>query len=134
MPKGSKNRTPTQRLNLPDSPGRAGEAAAEAILLSRGLEIDGTNFRVREGEIDVICRSGDQFVFVEVKTRRTGTFGIPEESLSPVKAGRLITAAQAYLEQLGQPDADWRIDLLAIEMDRTGQVTRSNLVENAVTG
>ena len=134
MPKGSKNRTPTQRLNLPDGPGRAGEAAAEAILLSRGLEIDGTNFRVREGEIDVICRSGDQFVFVEVKTRRTGTFGIPEESLYPVKAGRLITAAQAYLEQLGQPDADWRIDLLAIEMDRTGQVTRSNLVENAVTG
>jgi putative endonuclease len=134
MANGSKTRTPTHRLNLPDGAGRAGEAAAEMILRSGGFEILQRNFRVREGEIDLVCLSGTQFVFVEVKTRRSGSFGLPEESISRTKADRLITAAQAYLEQAEQPNADWRIDLLALEMDHSGRVTRSNLVENAVTG
>jgi putative endonuclease len=134
MANGSKSRTPTHRLNLPDGAGRAGEAAAESILRSRGFEILQKNFRVREGEIDLVCLSGTQFVFVEVKTRRSGSFGLPEESISRAKADRLIIAAQAYLEQTEQPGADWRIDLLALEMDRSGQVLRSNIIENAVTG
>lgn len=134
MTKSARTRTPTHRLNLPDGAGRAGEAAAESILRLHGYEIVRTNFRVREGEIDLVCRSGNQFVFVEVKTRRTGSYGLPEESLSPAKAARLITTAQAFLELIDQPDADWRIDVLAIEMDHAGRVIRSNLVENAVTG
>jgi Holliday junction resolvase-like predicted endonuclease len=58
---------------------------------------------------------------------------MPEESLSAEKARRLILAAQSYLEETGEPGADWRIDMLAIEMDRAGHVVRSNLVENAVS-
>ncbi|MDA1298436.1 MAG: YraN family protein, partial [Chloroflexi bacterium] len=79
-------------------------------------------------------RHAGQLVFVEVKTRRSSSFGLPEESLSATKARRLIAAAQSYLEQAGESGADWRIDLLAIEMDRAGHVVRSNLIENAVSG
>ena len=134
VPATRKKKTGQNRLNLPAGAGRAGEAAAANILQSRGYEVIRTNFRVREGEIDLVTRHAGQLVFVEVKTRRSSSFGLPEESLSATKARRLIAAAQSYLEQAGESGADWRIDLLAIEMDRAGHVVRSNLIENAVSG
>lgn len=132
MPTARKSRA-TNRLNLPAGPGRAGEAAAVHILKSRGFEVVRTNYRVREGEIDIVAKLGEQLVFVEVKTRRSSSFGSPEESLSARKADRLVAAAQNYLAEVGAEQADWRIDLLAIEMDGSGRIRRSNLVENAVT-
>lgn len=131
MPTARKSRA-TNRLNLSDGAGKAGEAAAVSILKSRGFEIIRTNYRVREGEIDVVTKLNGQTVFVEVKTRRSHAFGTPEESLTPKKSERLVAAAQAYLAETGAEQADWRIDLLAIEMDSTGRVLRSNLIENAV--
>lgn len=124
----------TNRLNLPAGAGKAGEAAAANILRLKGYEVVRTNYRIREGEIDLVARHCGQLVFVEVKTRRSSSYGSPEESLSTEKARRLIMAAQTYLEEIGDPGADWRIDFLAIEMDAKGHVVRSNLIENAVTG
>lgn len=133
MTANGKSRKAAKRLTLPDGPGRAGEAAAANILRSGGHRIITANYRVREGEIDLVTEHAGQTVFVEVKTRRSGAFGVPEESLSAEKARRLIAAAQSYLAETGKTDVDWRIDLLAIEMDNTGRVLRSNLVENAVS-
>jgi putative endonuclease len=120
-------------LNLPDGAGRAGEAAALGILRSLGYAIVRTNYRIREGEIDVVTKLGGQTVFVEVKTRRSSSYGLPEESLAPAKIERLIMAAQSYLAETNESASDWRIDLLAIEMDRSGHVVRSNLIESAVS-
>lgn len=132
MPTARKSKA-TNRLNLPAGAGRAGEAAAVSILRNHGFEIVRTNYRVREGEIDIVAKLENELVFVEVKTRRSNSFGSPEESVSQRKAERLITAAQSYLAENGAEQSDWRIDLLAIEMDSAGRVVRSNLVENAVT-
>ncbi len=123
----------THRLNLPDGTGKAGEAAALHILEQHGYKILRTNYRVPEGEIDVVSTRDDQIVFVEVKTRRGSSFGRPEESLTPSKSLKLISAAQSYLLETGQSSRDWRIDLLAIVMDRSGKVVRSYVIENAVT-
>ena len=82
VPRTGKQHKESNRLNLPAGAGRAGEAAAANILRSLGYEVIRTNFRVREGEIDVVTRLGGQTVFVEVKTRRSSSFGLPEESLS----------------------------------------------------
>ncbi len=131
MPSASSSRA-TKRLNLPNGAGRAGEAAAAHILRSHGYEILRTNYRVREGEVDIVAHLGVQTVFVEVKTRRSGSFGLPEESLSRQKARRLVAAAQSYLAETGAEQEDWRIDLLAIEMDAAGHVLGSNIIENAV--
>ncbi len=131
MPATRKPRA-TNRLNLPAGAGRAGEAAAVDILRRLGYQVVRTNYRVREGEIDIVASLGDQIVFVEVKTRRSSSFGSPEESIPPRKVERLVAAAQSYLAETGAEQADWRIDLLAIEMDAAGHVVRSNLVENAI--
>lgn len=133
MPGTAKPERESNRLNLPDGAGRAGEAAALGILRSLGYEVLRTNYRIREGEIDVVTKLGGQTVFVEVKTRRSSAYGLPEESLAPAKIERLIMAAQSYLAETNESASDWRIDLLAIEMDRSGHVVRSNLIESAVS-
>lgn len=132
MPKTRKPPAAANILTLPEGTGRAGEAAAGHILRSRGYKIVRTNYRVREGEIDLVTERDGQIVFVEVKTRRSKSFGSPEESLTAEKAARLIAAAQSYLSDTGNEQADWRIDFLGIEMDRSGRVVHSNLVENAI--
>ena len=75
-------------LRLPSGTGRAGEAAAAALLRRSGYKIIERNFRVREGEIDIVAEHSGDLVFVEVKARRSGAFGIPEESLTEAKKSK----------------------------------------------
>ena len=121
-------------LRLPSGTGRAGEAAAAAHLRRSGYKIVARNYRVREGEIDIVAEHSGDLVFVEVKARRSGAFGKPEESLTEDKITRLVTAAQAYLADKGLEHADWRIDLVAVELDRAGRAERVDIIEDAVTG
>ena len=112
--------------------GKAGEAAARRKLESLGYEILESNFRVREGEVDLVARDGGEYVFVEVKARRGRAYGIPEESVTAVKQERLATVARSYLERLGEPDAEWRIDVVAIEHDSRGRIARLEVLRNVV--
>jgi putative endonuclease len=112
--------------------GSLGEKLASDFLYRNGYDIVETNFRCLEGEIDIVARDGDTLVFVEVRTRTGRGFGTPEESITPAKMARLRAAAARYGEsRLGLPES-WRIDVIAIEMDRRGRVSRIDLVENAV--
>ena len=122
------------KLRLPSGTGRAGEAAAAAHLRRSGYNIVERNYRVREGEIDIVAEHSGDLVFVEVKARRSGAFGKPEESLTEEKATRLVTAAQAYMADKGLEQSDWRIDLVAVELDRSGRAERVEVIRDAVTG
>ena len=77
-----------------------------------------TNYRCRWGEVDLIARDGLEWVFVEVRTRRSGAYGSPEESLTETKRQRLALAAQDFLSHREDVDAhpEWRIDLVAIRL------------------
>ncbi len=79
-----------------------------------GYEILSSNFRTRDGEVDLIAREDGQFVFVEVKTRLGRSYGIGEEAITPTKQARLVKAAQAWLQEQGQAGADWRIDVVIV--------------------
>ncbi len=77
-------------------------------------------------------RDGDELVFVEVKTRVGAARGSAEEALSEAKARKLAVAAEWYLAdhpELGDPI--WRIDLVAITLDRSGRVLRFSHIANA---
>ena len=122
-----------KRLKLPDGLGKAGETAAAVYLRSKGFEILATNYRIQEGEADIIARADGRVAFVEVRTRSNRKFGPPEESLTLRKSERLIKVAQAYLQNEWKDELpDWGIDLLAIEMDRLGKVKRIELFQDAV--
>ncbi len=120
-------------MRLPPGAGRAGEAAAEALLRRSGYEILERNFRTREGEVDIIARQGGELVFVEVKTRRSGAFGKPEESVTEAKKGRLASVARTYMAAHGLEQSDWRIDVAAVELDRAGRAERVEIIASAVT-
>lgn len=112
--------------------GRLGEAAARKRLESLGYQVVATNYHTRFGEIDIIATHGGQVVFIEVKTRRSRAFGYPEESITATKAGRLSAAAQTYLAKTGRRGADWRIDVVVIELGRDDAIERLEVIQNAV--
>ena len=92
-----------------------GEAEAQRFLEGHGWTVVAKNWHCRYGEIDLIAREGEMVVFVEVKTRRQRSFGLPEEAMTPSKRRRLLRSASTYLEENSLQEVDWRIDVVAIE-------------------
>jgi putative endonuclease len=114
--------------------GQRGERLACEALLARGVHILARDVRTPHGELDIVTRQGRTLVFVEVKARTSRTFGLPEEALTRSKQSHLIAAAQHYLEINALEDADWRIDVVAIELGASGATLRLEIIENAVRG
>jgi len=114
--------------------GIRGENIARDFLERNGYDIIETNYRCPEGEIDIVARTGDTLVFVEVRTRRNRGFGTPEESITPVKMQRLNAVAAHYGQNRENLPLSQRIDVLAIQMEKSGRVSRIELIENAVAG
>ncbi len=112
--------------------GRRGEDLAARYLVARGYELVARNWRCEVGELDLVARDGDCLAFVEVRTRRGEMLGSPEESVTSAKQARLIALAEAYVQAYDW-SGDWRIDVVAVEIDRHGQVVRLDHYENAVT-
>ena len=92
-----------------------GESEAARYLRRLGWEIQETNWHCRYGEIDIIARQGETLVFVEVKARRSRSFGLPEEAMTPSKRRRILRSARTYLEEHSLSAAEWRVDVVAIE-------------------
>ena len=93
--------------------GARAETLAATHLARQGLSVLARNFRVRGGEIDLICRDGRTLVFVEVRLRRNGDFGGAAASITATKRRRLLLAAQHYLAR--QPDAECRFDCVLLD-------------------
>ena len=112
--------------------GILGEQLARDFLEKRGYRIWQINYRCPEGEIDIIARHGDSLVFIEVRAKRSLEFGTPEESITPAKMERLRAVAAHYRQTHDNLPSSWRIDVVAVELDRKHQVSRIELIENAV--
>lgn len=112
--------------------GAFGERVAGEYLEKRGYKILQQNYRCSVGEIDIVARDGESLVFVEVRTRSSRQFGTPEESITPTKQAKLIELAESYLQEHQISNETWRIDVVAVEVDRNNRVSRIELIENAV--
>jgi putative endonuclease len=76
--------------------GKAGEKAAADLLRKRGYEVVGAGLPPRRGELDLVCRRGNDLVVVEVKTRTDDSFGTPLEAVGAHKRRALMAAAAEY--------------------------------------
>jgi putative endonuclease len=114
--------------------GQWGERIAALHLEARGYAILDRNWRCGAGEIDLVARDAETVVFVEVKTRRGRAYGAPEEALTPRKAEKLMRLGQQYVYEHDLGDVDWRIDLIAVELDERGRMLRCEHIPNAVLG
>jgi putative endonuclease len=103
--------------------GQVGEQAAAVHLERSGHRIVERNYRCTYGEIDLVAEEGSELAFVEVRTRSGTSFGSPEESITWQKKQRMTRCALAYLSERQVKDRQWRIDLIAVKLER-GRVTR----------
>ena len=76
--------------------GRTGEQLAAEYLSGLGYNILYRNWRHFRYEIDVVATKEQVLHFIEVKTRQTTTFGLPEEDISRKKMHSLIQEAEAF--------------------------------------
>jgi putative endonuclease len=114
--------------------GRAGESMAAAALRRRGDRILEQNFRCVYGEIDLIAEDECDLIFVEVKTRRGGAYGLPEEAVTPRKQRKLVQVASHYLSLHACEERSWRIDVVAVQLDVGGRLEEIRIYRHAVPG
>jgi putative endonuclease len=126
--------------------GRWGESLAAEYLAGQGYTILERNARTPYGEIDLVARQVEEFsaaegdqsrayatIFVEVKTRSSRSFGLPEEAVTSRKQAHMLAAAQAYLQQHPELEGSWRIDVIAIQRYHASEPPTILHFENAVT-
>ena len=107
--------------------GRRGEALAAEALQRQGFALVTQNWHCPEGEADLIARRGDEWYFIEVRTRRGINHGSPEESLTPRKLARMEAIARRYLSDQGAEEAQdvvWHVSFVAVALDGTGRLQR----------
>ena len=127
MPEPSRAPGPGQRL------GASGEAHARRHLEALGWRHVASNWRAPSGEVDLVMTDGPELVFVEVKTRRGEASGRAEDAVSAAKGRRLLATGEAFIAARPEfADAIWRVDLVAITLDRTGGVRRVSHIVNAI--
>jgi putative endonuclease len=100
--------------------GRDAEDAAARHLAERGLTVVERNVRFPEGEIDLVCRERDVWVFVEVKCRRASWGDAPAAAVSWWKQRRLVRVAMHYLKWRRLGNARCRFDVIAITLGDRG--------------
>jgi len=102
--------------------GQAAEQRAQHYLEQQGLTLVERNVRYPFGEIDLVMRHQNYWVFVEVKYRSASQFGGALQALSQAQIARIRKAASHYL-QINRLDAPCRFDLVAIDNDQLHWLT-----------
>lgn len=115
--------------------GTDGEQRAVEFLVANNYSIVKTNYRVgRIGEIDIIAKNAEYICFIEVKTRKSYSFGAPSEAVTFQKQEKIKLIASIYLSNTGNTNKCVRFDVVEILMDsnnNTNIVKSINLIKNA---
>ncbi|MBK6834991.1 MAG: YraN family protein [Bacteroidetes bacterium] len=96
--------------------GKIGEEIALKFLKNLGYEVLELNWRFRKLEIDIIAKDGDTLVVIEVKTRKSDTFGAPDVFVDKKKQRFLIKAINEYVNQKNLEN-EIRFDIVSVLYD-----------------
>jgi putative endonuclease len=99
--------------------GKLGEQMAVDFLIKNGYEILETNWFFDKAEIDVIAQKENTLAVVEVKTRSSLSFGLPQEFVKPKKIQLLVKAMNEYVNRK-ELNVDVRFDIVAIHKEASG--------------
>lgn len=98
--------------------GKKGEDIACKFLKKDKYKILEKNFRVRQGEIDIIAEDRKGVLcFVEVKARSRSDYGLPEEAVTYSKQKKLLATAFIYLENKKIESKDMRFDIVSVDLN-----------------
>lgn len=94
--------------------GKWGEEAAADLLRKKGYTVMFQNWRTGHRDIDIVAQKGsDLVVFVEVKTRKKGTFVSAEMAVDREKIRSLCFAARSFVMRY-RIDCDVRFDIITV--------------------
>ncbi|MFH0986008.1 MAG: YraN family protein [Candidatus Omnitrophota bacterium] len=94
--------------------GDRGETAACNFLKEKGYEILEKNYRCKLGEIDVIARRAGRLAFIEIKTRTSDRFGMPQEAVGLRKQEKIFKIAAWYLKEKRLERTPVAFDVVAV--------------------
>lgn len=115
------SRSTKREENVSHRLGRRGEKLAAKHLRREGFKVLYRNFRApRGGEVDIVCRDGDELVFVEVKTRSSRDYGSPASAVNREKQALIARGALAWLRLLDNPDIVFRFDIVEVVINAAG--------------
>ena len=98
--------------------GKLGEELAVDFLQKSGYEIVERNWTFQKAEIDIIAKTGDKLAVIEVKTRSTLDFGLPQDFVKPKKIQLLVKAVNEYIISKDL-DVEVRFDIIAITASKS---------------
>jgi putative endonuclease len=104
--------------------GKRGETAAADYLSRHGYKILERNYRCKIGEIDIVAEKDGRLLFIEIKTRSSDHFGLPEESVHAVKQKKILRTAEWYLKDHDAMDKPVGFEVLAVQwhQDREAEI------------
>jgi putative endonuclease len=111
--------------------GIEGENIAARALKKSRYKIIERNYRTPAGEIDIIARDKQCVVFVEVRTRSSVEFGLPQETVVARKRKRICNAAKWYLQKEHASDIECRFDVVAVIIDEKRKKPQVEIIRNA---
>jgi putative endonuclease len=109
--------------------GKAGEEEAARLLKDNGYKILARNYKSKFGEIDIIAKDKDTFCFIEVKTRQTDRFGMPQEAVLKSKQRKISRVAVNFLKVNNLLNERARFDVVSVVYSDKG--VRPDLIKNA---
>ena len=112
--------------------GQTAENLARKHLEQNGLRLVAHNWRCKRGELDLIMLDGKVLVFVEVRFRKHAGWGGALESVDMRKRGKLIIAAQQFLQSEQRwSNSPCRFDVVAIEPGKQPDSLQLNWLKSA---
>lgn len=93
--------------------GKLGEELAVDFLQKNGYEILETNWTFQKAEIDIIAQKENILAIVEVKTRSSNDFGLPQDFVKPKKIQLLVKAVNEFVI-IKNLEVEVRFDIIAV--------------------
>ena len=112
-----------------DTVWKIGEAAAKEYLENKGYKIIEQNYQTKYAEIDLIVKSENVIIFVEVRTKRSGAFVSPEESINQKKLKKLYWNAENYVG-IKKYKGQSRIDAICIILNSDNTIDKLEHYKN----
>ncbi|MES2544542.1 MAG: YraN family protein [Bacteroidota bacterium] len=94
--------------------GKFGEERAVEFLLENNYKILETNWVFQKAEIDIIAQIGNILAVIEVKTRSSIDFGLPQDFVNPKKIQLLVKAVNEYVIS-NDLDVTVRFDIIGVQ-------------------
>lgn len=109
--------------------GKLGEEMAVEFLINCDYEILETNWVFQKAEIDIVAKKENILAIIEVKTRSSTDFGLPQDFVKPKKIQLLVKAVNEYVVS-NDLDVEVRFDIIAIHKNDMKEFVIEHL-ENA---